>query len=378
MLFSDVIGQAAVKERLISGTREGRVSHALLFFGPKGSGTLPMARAFAQFLNCENPGESDSCGKCPSCIKSRKMIHPDIHFIYPIATVKDVKNPKSIDFVDDWRKLAFNQPYLDLNDWIQYIVGEESKQGFISAEESNDIIRKISLKSFEAPYKVVVIWMPEKLRIEAANKLLKSLEEPPDNTIFILASEQRDQLLATILSRTQLVKVNRLKDEEVADALRIKFDLQSSQALELARLADGDFRIALDLAAEERGEGSYEQEFLNWMRLCFNPMKSMEKLLPWVDEMAKEGRESQKRFLFSCMRMVRECMLVNIGDDSLVKLDDSQLKSMVKFLPFVNQNNMHPFIQALNEAHTHVERNANPKILFLDLSLNVSRILQIK
>jgi DNA polymerase-3 subunit delta' len=379
MLFQSVVGQAEVKQRLLQSSREGRVSHALLFFGPPGSGVLPMAMAFSQYLNCEQPGESDSCGACGSCRRAAKLEHPDIHFVYPVVT-GIVKNPRSVDFVADWRKAVLSDPYLSLNDWIDLLTGGDAKtkQGNIPAEEAQDIVHKINLKAFEGRYKVVILWMPEKMGTATANKLLKSLEEPPEDTLFILASEARDQLLPTILSRTQLVKLNRLREEDVAEALSQTAGLQSNEALELARLADGNFSQAVDLASREKGGGSYEEAFLQWMRLCFNPFKSMDQLLAWVEGMAGEPREQQKQFLASCLSMVRECLLVNAADGPLVKLNTAQRAAIQKFLPFVNLVNIEPFASTLNEGIFHLERNAHAKILFLDLSLKLSRVLQLK
>lgn len=379
MLFQGVVGQAGVKQRLLQSSREGRVSHALLFFGPPGSGVLPMAMAFAQYLNCEQPGEIDSCGLCGSCRRATKLEHPDIHYVYPVVT-GIVKNPRSVDFVADWRKAVLADPYLSLNDWIDLLTGGDAKtkQGNIPVEEAQDIVHKINLKAFEGRYKVIILWMPEKMGPATANKLLKSLEEPPEDTVFILASEARDQLLPTILSRTQLVKLNRLAEEEVAEVLQQTAGLSTNDAAELARLADGNFSTAMELASREKGGGSYEEAFLQWMRLCFNPFKSMEPLLAWVEGMAAESREQQKQFLASCLIMVRECMLVNTADGPLVKLNIAQRAAIQKFLPFVNLVNVEPFTSILNEGIFHLERNAHAKILFLDLSLKLSRVLQLK
>lgn len=379
MQFASVIGQQAVKDRLISSSREGRVSHALLFFGQPGSGVLPMARAYAQFLNCENPSETDSCGECGSCRRASRMVHPDINYVYPVVT-GIVKNPKSIDFIEDWRKLQLDQPYANLNDWINYITGGDAKnkQGNIPAEESQDIIHKINLKAFEGKYKVMIIWMPEKMHTVTANKLLKSLEEPPADTLFILASEARDQLLTTILSRTQLVKLSRLTEEEVVAGLMTEEKLAESEAYDIARLAEGDFNLALELAGREKGTGSHEEAFLNWMRLCFNPFKTMDKLLAWVDGMAVESKEEQKQFLSASIQVLRECLLINVADGPLVKMTGTQRAVVQKFLPFINEVNAQPFMTALSEATYHLERNAHAKILFLDLSLKIHSILQIK
>lgn len=379
MQFSSVIGQQAVKERLISSSREGRVSHALLFFGQPGSGVLPMARAYAQFLNCENPSETDSCGQCGACRRASRMVHPDINYVYPIVT-GIVKNPRSIDFIEDWRRLQLDQPYANLTDWINYITNGDAKnrQGNIPAEESQDIIHKINLKAFEGKYKIMIIWMPEKMHVVTANKLLKSLEEPPADTLFILASEARDQLLTTILSRTQLVKLSRLSEEEVVDGLVAAENLSASEAFDIARLAEGDYNLALEIAGREKGTGSHEEAFLNWMRLCFNPFKTMDKLLAWVDGIAAESKEEQKQFLAAALQVLRECLLINVADGPLVKMTVSQRAVIQKFLPFVNPRNAEPFMDALSEATYHLERNAHAKILFLDLSLKIHSVLQIK
>jgi DNA polymerase III subunit delta' len=377
MFFRDVIGQEAVKQRLIKACREGRVSHALLFFGPKGSGTLPLALAFTQYINCENPSFSDSCGVCSSCVKMNKMVHPDVHYTFPIAVSKTNKVAVSNDLVADFREAVLANPYLNNNDWMYAASGDEGKAGVIPTEEGLDIIRMISLKAFEGKYKVVIIWMPEKMNLASANKLLKSLEEPPDKTVFILATEQRDQLLATILSRTQLVKLQRISDVDIANKL-VMNGLEDKQALFFAQLSDGDYREALELSARESGTGSAEKDFLSWMRLCFSPAKNMEKLLSWVDGMQAEGREGQKQFLFSCMAILRECILLGNAGGDLVRLLPEQRVALERFVPFVNSKNSSDFSAALNEAYFHVERNANAKILFLDLSLKISRILQIK
>ncbi len=377
MLFSEVIGQDLVKEKLILSHKDGRVSHAQLFFGPKGAGMWPLANAFAQYLTCENPTTIDSCGVCLSCKKNMKMVHPDVHYVFPVMTSKKHKSPKSFDYIADWRRTALANPYLDYNDWVEVIAESDTKQATIMNEEVADIIHKINLKAFEAPYKVIIIWLPERMNATVGNKLLKSFEEPPDKTIFLLACEQRDLLMQTIISRTQMVKLSRLKDEEIVDAL-IRKDISQEKAKEIARFADGDFHQALELSLQEQGEGSQEQDFVNWMRLCFKPEKSMSNLITWVDVMSGLNRDQQKNFLFSNIQVVRECLMMNMASIEMVKLDVQQKEKLKLFLPFVNENNVDSFVTELNKAHYHVERNANAKILFLDLSLKISRILQIK
>lgn len=380
MLFQSIIGQSQVKSKLISSSTENRVSHALLFFGQPGSGVLPMARAFAQFLNCENPQADDSCGVCGSCRRATKMEHPDIHFVYPIVKGGGIKDPTSVDYIRDWRKLFVENPYASLNQWVDFIsTGDaKNKQGIIPTEEAQKIIHKINLKAFEGKFKVIIIWMPEKMHPNAANALLKSLEEPTKDTLFILASEARDQLLSTIVSRTQLVKLQLLQEEEVAERIMSDYEIGRAEALDIARLADGNFADAMEMAEHDKGSGSHEEAFINWMRLCFSPLKTMDKLLSWVDGMAAENKEHQKQFLGACLRVLRECLIVNLADGPLVKLEATQRVAIQKFLPFVNVNNIDAFSAELSEASYHLERNASTKILFLDLSLKISRILQIK
>lgn len=377
MQFAEVIGQQAVKKRFIQSVLEERVSHAQLIFGPEGSGGLPLALAFAQFLTCEKPTESDSCGICPSCIKNQKMVHPDVHYSFPVATVRDITKPKSTDFLEEFRQAVIDQPYLDLNDWFECL-DTANKQGFMSVEESADILRKLHLKSYESPFKIVIQWMPEKMRTEAANKLLKIIEEPPDKTIFFLVTENRDQIISTILSLTQLIKINHLSDDDIQQALIDRLQLLPAQARSLAHLADGNYHLAMQLSAHEPADKSFEEQFIEWMRLCFQPLKSFDKLLPWFDVIAKSGRERQKQFLIGSIQTLRECIIANLAPTELLRLDDHQKKLLKDFMPFIHQQNMHEFINELNDACYHIERNANPKILFLDLSFRLNKVLMTK
>ena len=374
MQLKDVIGQQDVKQRFVQSVTEERVSHAQLIYGPEGSGGLPLALAFAQYLTCEQPADEDSCGRCSSCIKNQKLVHPDVHYSFPVATVRDILKPKSTDFIEEFRKAVIDQPYLDFNDWFESL-DTANKQGFMSVEESADILRKLHLKSFESPYKIVIQWMPEKMRTEAANKLLKIIEEPPDRTIFFLVTENRDQILGTLLSRTQLVRVKHLTLDEIEQSLIKNMELPQSQAHSIAFLADGNYHLALQLAAHEASEMSFETAFIEWMRLCFQPIKSIEKLLKWVDTIAKSGRESQKQFLTASIHTLRECIIANIAAPQLLRLDDQQQHTLKDFIPFIHKGNIHQFIQELNDACFHVERNANAKILFLDLSFRLNKAL---
>lgn len=381
MLFSQIIGQQTVKQRLIHSVHDNRIAHAQLFFGAEGSGSLALAIAFAQYLSCEDRNENDSCGKCSSCIKYNKLIHPDLHFSYPTAPVKD-KKAKSAEYAAEWREAVLANPYLSLQDWYEFI-GIENKQGYMSVEESGEIIRQLTLKSFESRYRVMIIWMAEKMRTDASNKLLKIIEEPPDNTIFILVTENYEQIISTILSRTQLVKVNRISDKELNDAIKEKFNLGYHEAQRIIHLADGNYNDAQSLAKQESGSIEIEKEFIDWMRMCVMlniPGKQHEyfKMLnEWIDEMAKAGRERQKNFLHYGLEIARECLMTNYADASLVRINDEVIPTFSRFVKFINYQNADLFTEELNKATFHIERNANPRILFLDLSFKMNSILKI-
>jgi len=376
MLFKEIIGQAIVKQKLIQTVKENRVSHAQLFFGPEGSGNLALAIAYAQYINCGNKSEDDSCGTCPSCVKYQKLIHPDLHFIYPIATTKSVtKKPLSKNFLNDWREILLNNYYINLYDWLEHI-GIENKQGIINAEDCNEVIKTLSLKSYESEYKVMIIWMVEKLFHSAAPKLLKILEEPPDKTLFLLVSENSDLILKTIISRTQLVKIPPITDTDLYYALVEKNNCNPSKARQITNIVYGNYKEAIKQIVEKDDEKYNFNYFSQWMRLCYK--YSITEMFSWVDEISKIGRENQKHFFIYALRIVRECLLVNFKTTSMVKLDGQEAEFVSKFSPFINTSNCLDISERLNEALYHIERNANPKILFLDLSLKMAKLLKMK
>lgn len=374
MYFKDVIGQQEVKDRLLHSVRENRVSHALLFLGSEGSGNLPLALAFAQYLVCENRSTEDSCGKCPGCIKMKKLVHPDVTFSFPVTTLK-LKNPKSVDYIGDWRKAVLANPYLGYNEWITEL-DSENKQGNISVDESADILSRLSLKSVEAPYKIVIIWLAEKMNAPAANKLLKIIEEPPEQTFFFLVSDNYEQILPTILSRLQLVKVKKIGDEEMAQALMQIHSLSGESAQKIAHRAGGNYLEAINLIHHHDEEQNENKRFLEWMRACLKMnLKSINDL---TQELAETSREQQKLFLQNSLHILRECLMINYADRSMIRLEGDELDSFKKFSTFVNGKNAERFIEEFNQAHFHLERNANFKILFADLSLKVNSLLHIK
>lgn len=390
MKFSDIIGQEPLKQRLIRTVLDNRVSHAQLFLGPEGSGKLALALAYAQYINCRKRTPEDSCGECPSCRKYSKLIHPDLHFIYPINKTKEVDDKKvfSKDFIAPWREfLQENNYYVSLPDWYEKI-GIEKKQGMINADEADGINRTLAYKAYEAEYKVMIIWMVEKMNSTSANKLLKNLEEPSDKTLFILISENQEQIIATILSRAQLIKFPRLHDVDIQQALEFQHQVGTVDAKKIARLADGNYTAALMLAGKT-GSGSVsletEQErfglFRDWMRRCFTiagNLKEYDKLQEMLPLLLVDGsREKQKEMLAYSLNMFRICLQYNVGNQHLIKLDGEELDFVKNFSRFVHPRNIKLFDEEFNRAIFHIERNANAQIVLTDLSHLIARILKI-
>ena len=377
MLFKDIIGQEEVKARLKQTVQDQRVSHAQLFLGASGVGKLALAIAYAQYVNCTNRTEDDSCGECPSCIKYKKLAHPDLHFIYPVATNKEIKkNPSSKLFVEPWRKLLISESgYITLNDWYEAIE-IENKQAIINKDDCNSIITTLGYKSYEAEYKVMIIWMADKLFHAAAPKILKILEEPPEKTLFILITEDQDKILATIRSRTQIVKIPKIKDEVLIQALLDKKKCTNDEATRVVNLSDGSYQLAVKNLKSDEDEQQNFLLFRKWMRLCFKP--DVTGIVSFVGDISKIGREKQKSFLNYALRTALNGILLNLNQDDLVKLENDEFDFTKKFSPFINPVNIQQFTEEFNEALFHIERNANPSILFLDLSLKSMRLLKLK
>jgi DNA polymerase III subunit delta' len=373
MLYEQIIGQREAKGRLIKMVNEQRVPHALLFSGKEGSGNLPAALAFAQHLFCKEPSASGSCGLCASCNKVSKLIHPDLHFVFPIAKSKDVKS--SNDLIKEFREAFLQQPYLSLNDWFNEL-SAENKQPIIPVEESSDILRKLSYTSYEGSYKIMVIWQPEKMNAESANKLLKILEEPPDQTIFVLVSTQPDQLLATIFSRVQQIPFYGSSEEEVAEALRLNYGVDEAVARQSAMMANGNYGEAIALIGSDDDNVSFLNNFQSFMRLALK--FDCSKALQWIDENAATGRERQKQFFQYALEVFRDSLMFNYGEKNLVRLSGQERQFLEKFAPFVNQKNYERLIEEFNNSYYYIERNANPKILFMDLLLKTNELINLK
>ena len=380
MLFKELLGQNKLKELLMQLVREERVPHAQLFLGSKGSANLGLALAFAQYVACTNKLEGDSCGTCPSCVKHQKFAHPDLHFVFPVATTASVKTkPVSKNFLVEWRALLNDNAYFSLFDWLKHI-GVENKQGIISVEESTHIVKDLSLKPYESDTKIMLIWMPEKMNIQAANKLLKIIEEPPHKTLFLLVAESSENMLATVLSRTQLLKIPRYSNAEVIEYLMSR-GVEQGKAQMISALVEGNINEALQLAEHTEGTEENSLRFVQWMRLCFSALqvKDIDKLVQWSEAMAKAGRENQKSFLLFASNVMRDALLKNYGVDAMMKMNvGSQNFTMDKFAPFIHADNCMEIMEELNMAQLHIERNANPKILFLDTSFKIARLLHKK
>ncbi len=370
MQFKHIVGQDAIKQRLITSVKENRVSHAQLFLGPGGSGSLPLAVAYAQYLSCENRLEDDSCGECASCRKYQKLMHPDLHFSYPFFAKH--KEDTAITFIEQWREAFTTNPYLNLDTWRDY-VDAENKQANINIAECHQIIKKLSFKPFESAYKILILWLPEYLDKEG-NALLKIIEEPQPNTLFILVAQNQDQILNTILSRTQLMKIPPLEIEEIKAHLVQQHNQTEDSAAEIAYLSNGSLTDAISmLQLDNRG---YHTQFVQWLRLCF-ANKGLE-VMNFADQIAKMGRENQKNFLRYGISFLRECCLLLSGAGSLVHLPAAELDTAEKMTRVMIVEEAQAIVAELEKAHYHVERNGNPKILFLDVSLQIIKILSFK
>ena len=369
MQFKQIVGQDAVKQRLIKSVKENRVSHAQLFLGPQGSGSLPLAVAYAQYLSCENRGEEDSCGECGSCRKYQKLMHPDLHFSYPFFAKH--KEDTAVTFIEQWREAFLNNPYLTLDAWRGYL-DAENKQANINIAECHQIIKKLSFKPFESAYKVLILWLPEYLDKEG-NALLKIIEEPQPNTLFLLVAQNQDQILNTILSRTQLIKIPALGYSEIVECLVEKHLQNDEAAAQIAYLANGSLSDALGMLTEN--SGSFHGLFVQWLRLCFGN-KGIE-IVSFVDQASKLGRENQKNFLRYGISFLRECCLILSGAGNLVHLPPNELETAGKMAGVMSLEAIEGIITELEKAHYHIERNANPKILFLDVSLQIIKQLNL-
>jgi DNA polymerase-3 subunit delta' len=379
MQFKDIVGQRDIIQRLIKSVRDERIAHAQLFVGFEGSGKLALAIAYAQYIACLNKGDDDSCGTCPSCHKYQKLIHPDLHFVFPVNETKksdeDDKTGKQSDsYIQEWRETIIANPYISESQWYNFL-GLENKQGIINTKESSEVIKKISFKSFESDYKAMIIWLPERMNQEAANRLLKLIEEPPEKTIFLLVTENPGSIISTILSRTQIIKVPPISKADIATALVDRYQLAPAKAQDISRVANGNFQTALSLLSSDEANPFFPL-FVDLMRSCYS--NNVLKLISWVEKVSSLNREKQKELVIYSLRIIRESFMLNLGLDDIVYIAGEEEDFSKKFSPFINGQNVVRIYDELNSALFHISRNGNPQIVFTDMTMKLVKLINKK
>ena len=368
MLFNEIPGLTAIKQTLIQSVQQNHVAHAQLFAGQIGSANLALALAFATYLNCEDRQATDACGSCASCIKMRRLVHPDVHLIFPLLAAKD----NMAALTPRWREFVEQNPYQTLNDWLHFAGAKGYQQGIIPIKEAHGIIDKLSLKAFEGEYKILIIWQPELFNLESANALLKILEEPPAKTIFLLVCNDANKLLTTILSRTQRVSVPTFASADITSFLVKKQQIDEQRAKQVAYLAEGNMAKAMELAT---GEGNNRHDwFVNWMRQCYKP--DLTELVRLADVFDTHGKEEQKEMLNYGLNIFRDLFLYQNGAAKLVRLEGAELDFVQKFSKAIKSTNVERIVEELNTAFYHIERNVRAKIVFLDLSLTMAKLMK--
>lgn len=363
-----VVGQSAILENFEKTLSARRISHAQLFLGAHGRGSLALALAYAEMLMEKTAKESSH-----SQTMMNKLVHPDVHFAFPVAKIGS--GSLSDDFIKTFRESVIDNPYLSLFQWTKAI-DVEKKQVLINAGQGAEISRKLQLKSFEGEYKVMIIWMAEKMNVTTANKLLKLIEEPPEKTVLLLVAEDEEQMLATILSRTQTIRIPPIETEAIQNELITQHNIAPDTARSIAGLADGDFASALSILHTSDEENYDQKAFIQWMRMCYQ--KDFFKLDSWIGDMSRVGRERQKMFFAYGLHIFRECLISNYADASLIRLHGEEQNFVQKFKPFVNTANALQLIEEFEEASVDIERNGNARIVFTDLSLKVMKLLTLK
>lgn len=366
MLFQNVAGYSAIKHNLIRSIHEGRISHTQLFSGPEGGGALPLAMAYIQYLFCSQRTDDDSCGECLNCKRIAKLNHPDLHLVYPISLSKDVLKSSDMDS-SQWKEAFLLNPYLSVGDWNDYI-HFENKFLIIGREESRDIIHQLNLTSFEGSFKVLLIWMAERMNDRASNALLKILEEPLGKTVILLVCEQPSLLPVTILSRAQHIKIPILSDKEIAEALVKQSGVTKEAASAIAKLSGGNYRLAKIMAKDSKDVLFYTQKFIYWMRACARiDGIALTKI---INEIASLGREKQKQFFQFALQTIRQGLLTNVGISPDVA--SSEKDFINRFSSFITLDKGEIIEKELTKLYHALERNANPKIMLMDLSLNLN------
>lgn len=371
MLFADVIGQDIIKEQLRRCVDEDRLAHALLFTGPRGNGKLPMAVALAHYLLCTNHSDGDACNSCPTCVKINKLIHSDLHFVFPVRKKKGASSdsaPVSDEYISEWRSLFIKNPYFSYNDWLEKL-DVENQQPMIYERESGEILQKLSMQSREGGWKIVIIWLPEKMKEACSNKLLKIIEEPPKDTLFILVSEQPDMIIPTILSRTQRIDIPKILPVDIESALMERYGLTPEDARRVAQQCGGDWEKAEEMLRVDTDKGLFLDLFSQLMRIAY--ARNIREMKRWSEQVAALGRERQKGLLDYCQRMIRENFIMNFKRGEMVYLSNDERNFSQRFSPFVNENNIIGIMEELADAQKHIEQNVNAKMIFFDMALRM-------
>lgn len=372
MRFEEIIGQSEIKEKLLHFIEDGRIPHALLFAGPEGSGKYALALAYAQRICCEKPSGIEPCGTCPSCVKYNKLEHPDLHFVFPVVKVGSNK-ALSDGSVKMWRQYVLDTPYVSANGWAGK-VGAENKIPLIYTEESESIIRKLSMKSYESAYKVMIIYLPERMHLSAANKLLKMIEEPPDKTLFLLVSEAPENIINTILSRCQRINIPRIDSKSMYEKLEKQHTLDPEHIAEIVRIASGNYVLAMETINSSAENVFFHDNFVMMMRLAYG--KKLTEMKKWSDEMHSIGRDKQKNFLQYAQKMIRENFILNFQADELNYMSRKEMEFSEKFARFINEKNVVSIMEELDLAQRHIEQNVYGKMVLFDMSLKMILLLK--
>lgn len=373
MFFKEVIGQEAIKRRLIQSVQEERVSHAQLFAGPEGTGKLALAIAYAQYVACTNRQANDSCGECPSCKKFRKLIHPDLHFVFPVVKTPKFKEPVSDNFLEEWRMMIGKNPYFNVDQWFEQI-GVENAQGLIYSHQSEEIIRKLNLKSYESEYKVMIIWLPEKMHVACANKLLKMIEEPPVKTLFILITDNEEDIISTIRSRCQMISFPPIDSGTMAIALEQLPEAQGCDVRNIVHLAKGNYGKAIELLQPDELTLFNLERFKELMRFSYG--RKYADLFKWIEQVASAGREKQKSLLNYCLTSMRENFIYNLKNKELIFMSNQEEEFSKRFSPFINERNIQELTEVFETGFAHISMNGNPKIIFTDIAFKITKLIR--
>ena len=373
MKFSDVPCHEVTKRRLQQFVDSDRIPHAILIEGQSGIGKFMMARAFAQYVHCENRKDGDSCGVCPSCIQHQTFNHIDTHFIFPIIKKGSGKSSISDDYIEEWREFLTDNPYMDFEKWLLSL-DNINAQPHIYVDESADIIKKLNFTAHKAKYKIVLLWLPERMKLECANKLLKLIEEPHSDTIFVMVSNDSKQILPTIYSRTQRIEMLRLGDEPIAKYLSQKYAIDYNNALSIAHLSEGNMNRAENEYNLTKENSKFFDMFVELMRLAYQ--RKISDLKRWSNDVASLGREQSMQFLAYSQRLIRENFIYNINERELNYMNDKESQFSVNFARFITERNVQKLIEELNRAHIDIMGNVNAKIVFFDLSVKIILLLK--